>query len=166
MLPYQKKLLKNLIKSEYFLTMLYSVTSNSEMPYAKVPEESKNKINKAGKILNGSDLDIDLENNNWMLEFSDAWNLADKWTACHAYPINTFQSTLRRKLRSYPKEKKYQRIVAQRLKRMKTIIDKLERYPAMQLTTMQDISGVRAVLPDMKEVEKLAMDYQNSSFSH
>ena len=38
-------------------------------------------------------------------------------------------------------------LVAQRLKRMPTILDKLARHPNMKLTRMQDIAGCRAILP-------------------
>ncbi len=38
---------------------------------------------------------------------------------------------------------------AQRLKRLTTIIDKLEREPKMQVTQMQDVAGVRALLPSL-----------------
>lgn len=38
-------------------------------------------------------------------------------------------------------------VVAQRLKRMPTILDKLTRHPNMKLTYMQDIGGCRAILP-------------------
>ena len=43
--------------------------------------------------------------------------------------------------------------VAQRLKRMVTIVDKLARLPTMNLTQLQDIGGCRAVLEDQAEVE-------------
>ena len=38
-------------------------------------------------------------------------------------------------------------VVTQRLKRMPTIIDKLARYPQMNLARMHDIGGCRAILP-------------------
>ncbi len=89
--------------------------------------------------------------------------MADRWRACHAYPINTFQSTLRKKLNVYSHDP----IVAQRLKRMPTIIDKLRRYPAMKLTTMQDIGGVRAILNSTEDVFSLRDNYLNNvQFSH
>lgn len=44
-------------------------------------------------------------------------------------------------------------IVAQRLKRMRTILDKLGREPTMDVTRMQDIGGCRAVLPGAPEVQ-------------
>ena len=39
--------------------------------------------------------------------------------------------------------------VSQRLRERRTIIDKLLREVAMQLSTMQDIAGCRAVVPDL-----------------
>ena len=124
------------------------------MAFSPVPKESKTQINKAGKIL--ADRNSDIQKHLWARE------LTSRWRACHAYPINTFQSTLRTKLRNYSPET----IVAQRLKRMPTIIDKLMRYPTMELTAMQDIAGVRAVLPNVTEAKKLVEEYRKSSFSH
>lgn len=50
-------------------------------------------------------------------------------------------------LRSVVKSEGAPVVVAQRLKRMPTILDKLSRHRAMQLTRMQDIGGCRAVFP-------------------
>jgi ppGpp synthetase/RelA/SpoT-type nucleotidyltranferase len=125
------------------------------MAFSSVPKESKNQINKAGLILIKDNISVE--------EWAWAIDLADKWRACHAYPINTFQSTLRVKLRDYS----HNPIVAQRLKRMPTIIDKLKRYPSMKLTTMNDIGGVRAVLGSVSDVYRLADSYRNNPrFSH
>lgn len=124
------------------------------MAFPQVPKESRSKINKAGCILAKDKAnDISLE---------QARNLAERWRACHAYPINTFQSTLRRKLAKFSSGP----IVAQRLKRMPTIIDKLRRYPGMQLARMQDIGGVRAVLNSVDEVYNLATEYKDARFKH
>ncbi|MFB3882036.1 MAG: RelA/SpoT domain-containing protein [Armatimonadota bacterium] len=123
------------------------------MAFSAVPSESRAKINRAGQILVAADStpsDVD-----W------ARDLANRWRACHAYPINTFQATLRARLRGTAGA-----IVAQRLKRMPTIIDKLKRYPNMKLTTMQDIGGVRAVLDSVDAVRELAAGYKKSQFQH
>ena len=97
-------------------------------------------------------------------EFSEAWALASRWRLCHAYPINTFQATLRSKLKHGYSNKSN---VGQRLKRMLTIQDKLLRYPAMKLSTMQDIAGVRAILTNVSQAEKLAKEYRTSkNLSH
>lgn len=45
--------------------------------------------------------------------------------------------------------------VSQRLKRVPTIIDKLVREPTMQLASMQDIGGCRAVLDSIDEVRRV-----------
>jgi hypothetical protein len=122
------------------------------MTFSPVPEESKSQIKKAGEIL--------ISEHPQAADYKWALDLADKWRACHAYPINTFQATLRVKLKKFSKDV----IVAQRLKRMPTIIDKLKRFPNMQLTTMHDIGGLRAVLGSVNDVYKLTNDYTKSSF--
>lgn len=59
-------------------------------------------------------------------------------------------------LRHYVREYGDEASVTQRLKKFATILDKLDRYPAMQLVTMEDIAGVRAVLPDQAAVDAVA----------
>lgn len=125
------------------------------MRFPPVPSDSKSSINKAGQLLAKGDGSVH-DNIRSIILVSD-------WRASHAYPINTFQSTLRSKLENYSSDS----IVAQRLKRMPTIIDKLRRYPHMQLTTMQDIGGLRAVLESMKDVRMLGEEYkERSRFRH
>lgn len=124
------------------------------MAFTKPPKISKSKINLAGKILAG--------NYSNGLSLPDAISIADTWRACHAYPINTFQSTLRRKLKKFSNDT----LVAQRLKRMPTIIEKLQRYPRMQLARMQDIGGVRAILNSVHDVYLLAQEYKDKSRFH
>jgi ppGpp synthetase/RelA/SpoT-type nucleotidyltranferase len=46
--------------------------------------------------------------------------------------------------------------ISQRLKRFSTIVDKLRREPTMQLTTMEDIGGVRAILRNQALVDEVA----------
>ena len=120
------------------------------MAFSIVPCESKSQIRKAGNIL--------IQENSSEKEIEWAWDLANKWRACHAYPINTFNANLRKKLKKTSNDP----IAAQRLKRMPTIIDKLKRYPAMNLTTMQDIGGLRAILNSIKDVYLLADEFRKS----
>ncbi len=122
-----------------------------------VPKESKGQIDKAGEILKGPA--HDRESGEW------AQDLADRWRACHAYPINTFQATLRNNVAKLSDSNDC--IVAQRLKRMPTIIDKLRHSPSMHLTTMQDICGVRAIFPSISDVYTIADIYRSKSrFKH
>ncbi len=46
--------------------------------------------------------------------------------------------------------------VAQRLKKFPTILDKLSKYPTMRLTEMEDIGGVRAVLPTQEAADEVS----------
>lgn len=46
--------------------------------------------------------------------------------------------------------------VSQRLKRFDTIVHKLRRHPRMNLSQMEDIAGVRAVLPSQDQVIHVA----------
>lgn len=121
------------------------------MAFAKVPSISKSKVNMAGKVL--------AESKPNGLTRDAAISIADAWRACHAYPINTFQATLRRKLKKFSNDP----LVAQRLKRMPTIIEKLRRYPKMQLARMQDIGGVRAILNSVHDVYLLSKEYKDKS---
>lgn len=119
-----------------------------------VPMHSRSAINAAGRILKNSPPDSP--------EYRAAIKTVNEWRVCHAYPINTFQSTLRQKTRQYDNP-----IVAQRLKRLPTIIDKLSRHPEMELGRMHDIGGVRAVVNTIDEVRELQAQYQDKSrFTH
>lgn len=133
-----------------------------DMAFSPVPRESKGRIDKAGEILARSVVQINGEPGYMITpEFDWAWELASRWRACHAHPINTFQSTLRNKVRGTDT------IVAQRLKRMPTIIDKLARYQKMALSQMQDIGGIRAISQTVGQAEYLAKNYlNNANFQH
>ncbi len=86
------------------------------------------------------------------------------WRAVHSYPINTFQSTLRDKLKALKNENV---LVAQRLKRTPSIILKLQRFPQMNLSRMQDIGGIRTVLRSVPKVYELYDHYKTKSkFKH
>jgi putative GTP pyrophosphokinase len=123
------------------------------MPFA-IPEYSKNQVNRAGQILISDD---------WTLDSWDwAYRVLTNWRACHGYPMNTFQATLRDKLRNIDQSA----IVAQRLKRLPSIITKLQRFESMQLARMQDIGGLRSVVSSITRVRKLEDAYRKSKFKH
>lgn len=84
------------------------------------------------------------------------------WRACHAYPINTFQALLRKKLKTIDSNA----LVAQRLKRAPSIILKLQRFPEMNLARMQDIGGLRAVVDSIAKVRKVETAYRQATFQH
>lgn len=119
-----------------------------------IPQHSKTKVNKAGTVLIDESPDI--------FEFMEAFQVVDNWRACHGYPINTFQATLRSKLKTIDTNA----IVAQRLKRLPSIINKLKRTKNMQLARMQDLGGLRAVVATIPKVRELESSYRKSYFEH
>lgn len=124
------------------------------MTFAR-PAYTRNQVNRAGEVLARPDA-FDGNDLVWANE------VLTNWRACHGYPINTFQATLRTRIRSgYGAT-----IVAQRLKRAPSIVSKLQRFPGMQLSRMQDIGGLRAVLTSMRRVRQLEGRYRTSSFEH
>jgi putative GTP pyrophosphokinase len=122
---------------------------------------SRSKVNKAGKTLVGL-LSSDVGKKTEDREFLRALSILNNWRSCHGYPINTFQATLRTKLKSIdPKA-----LVAQRLKRLPSIVLKLKRFKNMQLARMQDIGGLRAVVSTLKKVRQLELNYKKAPFNH
>ena len=89
-----------------------------------------------------------------------ALSVLDNFRALHAMPLNSFQATLRQRIARLGIS---DFIVAQRIKRKPTILDKLHRFADMQLKRMHDIGGIRAILPSMKDLEALKKQYQDQS---
>jgi ppGpp synthetase/RelA/SpoT-type nucleotidyltranferase len=95
-------------------------------------------------------------------EFLRAWEIVNNWRSSHSFPLNTFQTTLRDKARKvYPNA-----IVAQRIKRTASIVQKVERYKTISLSRMQDIGGCRAIVGSVGNVFKLRDAYLHSQIRH
>jgi putative GTP pyrophosphokinase len=84
----------------------------------------------------------------WLLEADE---ILDWWRRDHAYPLTKVNAKLRHYLAPYGTFK-----VTQRLKKWPTIISKLQRHPTMRLSAMQDVGGLRAVLPSQQAVDAVA----------
>lgn len=120
-----------------------------------VPKFSRSQVNKAGRIL-ASPLSHS-EN-----ELAEANAVLTNWRAAHAYPINTFQATLRDRTKALGTKA----FIAQRLKRAPSILKKLTRLEKMELARMQDIGGIRAVLPTIGQVRHLEKAYLHGHLKH
>lgn len=81
----------------------------------------------------------------------EAYDLVRKFRAAHQVPLVTANNGLRSMVRSEGCAIE----VSQRLKRLPTILDKLQREPRLPLSSMQDIGGVRAVLGSVDEVRRV-----------
>ncbi len=80
-----------------------------------------------------------------------AGELIDWWRSLHVKPLTSLSANLRYYLKPHGPV-----VVAQRLKRAPTMIDKLLREPTMKLTQMADIGGCRALLQDQAAVYGVA----------
>lgn len=125
------------------------------------PEE----INKAGKALVAArDASKSDEVGAISLTFrlTPAMDVIDNFRAAHAYPAQVFYVTLKRHAEKIDAKSD----VAQRIKRMPSIIDKLERERDMKLTQMQDIGGCRAVVRDVKQIGQLQDSLKKCRWAH
>lgn len=118
---------------------------------------SRKQVQKAGKLLAKAD--------STTADFERGMTILSQWRSLHSYPINTFQATLRSKVKRLGFKSP---IIAQRLKRTPSIIRKLQRFPNMDLSRMQDIGGIRIVLGNIKDVYRLHNDILTSKrrFEH
>jgi ppGpp synthetase/RelA/SpoT-type nucleotidyltranferase len=96
------------------------------------------------------------------LRYETALPIINNWRASHSFPLNTFRINLNRSARNADPE----RLTAQRIKRLSSISSKLQRFPQMKLTQMQDIGGCRAVLRSVDRVKMLADAYKASGVKH
>lgn len=119
------------------------------------PQYSKERVKRAGATL--------FDENATAEQFEEALQVLNNWRSSHSYPVNTFQAGLRNKLNTLG----IQAVVAQRLKRIPSIVSKLERFPTMSLSRMQDIGGLRAVVSTKAQIYQLRDSYVlHSKFDH
>lgn len=104
---------------------------------------SKSQVIRAGEILINPKANEE--------DKASALEVVSYWRSCHAKPLDAFQKYIKRKDFCISKKA----IIAQRLKRLPSIISKLERMPSNNLARMQDIGGVRIVLPTITDVYEL-----------
>lgn len=119
----------------------------------KVPEYSKRQINDAGEVIRNENLSDS--------ERKTALAVIDNWRSSHAYPLHVFYMNLRGKVGS-----RKDILVAERLKRLESIVGKLQREEGMNLYRMQDIGGCRMVVPTIDEVYQYSQRFQKSRIRH
>lgn len=124
-----------------------------KQPVWEEPKYSGSKIQKAGKILATSD--------SMSEEYKDALIVLNNWRASHAYPLHVVTTSLKHQNSQNP-----QAIIVQRLKRLDSILGKIERFPTMNLYKMQDIGGCRVILDSIDDVYKAINTYKYSRVRH
>lgn len=119
----------------------------------KKVEYTRNQIIRAGKTIKNP--------NATTQEKEFALKVIDNWREAHAYPLQVIYVHLKNMAKSNKKI-----IVAQRLKRLESIIKKLEREPSMSLWTIQDLGGCRFIVDSIEDVYKYYDKYRNSRIRH
>lgn len=108
-----------------------------------IPQHSNGAVRRASRMVGSG--------NGTAEELEAARDVLSNFRLAHAYPLNAVTVTVRqRALDLNPNA-----VVAERRKRLPTILDKLKRHPNMSVTTMHDLGGCRVVLDSVDEVERL-----------
>lgn len=82
-------------------------------------------------------------------EYWNAIDLLNYWREQHVLPMDFYFDACR----DLAKSPQYKgTLIAERLKRLPTIIDKLNRFPHMHLSSMQDVGGVRVILENIESL--------------
>ena len=122
-------------------------------PRWKKPEYTKRQINDAGNVMRSENVSEQ--------EQKEALKIIDNWRSAHAYPLHVFYMNLRGKAGS-----RSDILVAERLKRLESIVGKLQRESGMQLCRMQDLGGCRMILPTLEEVYSFGEKFKKSRIRH
>lgn len=114
-----------------------------------MPEPSKTRVNACGDRLREfifRDLELTSE------QLGEEARIVWAWRRQHSYPLRLTIPSLRNWTARYSTAGI---TPAERLKRFRQILIKLNRQPGMKLARMQDIAGCRAILGTAQEVEQL-----------
>ncbi len=122
-------------------------------PHWKKTEYSRTQVIKAGTIIKDDNAPAD--------QLKEATKVIDNWRAAHAYPLHVMYIHLRSMAAN-----RAGIVVAERLKRLDSIINKLKREPSMSLWTMQDIGGCRYIVPTVADVYNSMKKYKESRIRH
>ena len=116
------------------------------------PIYSRETVNRAARVLVSPD----------QHEYENDFEIISNWRSAHSFPLNTFKIGLLKRAHSIDEKC----IVAQRLKRLSSVTLKLQRFPEMKLTQMQDVAGCRAILSTVEQVRVLVAAYKRSDIKH
>ena len=110
-------------------------------------EITKSQIDKAGKILRQENPDKE--------KLKEAIDIVNKWRSLHVGHLEAQLDMIC----LMAEEIDLQAVYARRLKKIKSIKNKLKRQPNMSLSTMQDIGGIRLICSSLNAVGKLEKLY-------
>lgn len=109
--------------------------------YNKNMDLSNSAINKIGNVIRQGNRGID---------YHKAVKILNNWRELHGPLVDEYYDKCVKLAENIDRNNI---IVAQRLKRLPTIIGKLDRFKNMRLSSMQDIAGVRIIVDDMIQLK-------------
>lgn len=120
-------------------------------------ENSKAKIDQVGQTLaswwDGGSPQLGLD------ETQHAFDVVQNWRSSHAMPLLTVRMNLEKRAKAIdPKV-----LVAQRIKRIQSTLNKLVREPTMKLSQMHDLGGCRAIVSNVEAIRTLTDIYAKRS---
>jgi GTP pyrophosphokinase len=133
------------------------VSSRRQFSQPTAPPFTKGEVNRAGVLLldlrdrmrrDGAERAVADSDEQ---ELDDAWEALTWWRSLHARPLSAVSANLRYHVDRGDARVRERIEVTQRLKRLDTLIGKLGRERG-NVTQMQDIGGVRAVVPNLRHV--------------
>jgi len=114
----------------------------------KMAIASKTVVDKAGVVLATS--------TERTKEYVEALQVLAQWRLKHEGIIHSFQGQVKTWLCVQPwVEDSWKPVIAARIKRLPSIITKLQRFPRLKLSKVQDLVGIRVILPSISAVRKL-----------
>ncbi|EFC2190403.1 TPA: RelA/SpoT domain-containing protein [Escherichia coli] len=116
---------------------------------------SKKEIGRVGDRL------ASLAESNQTLPESDL-NILHSWRMLHLYPLTKLTEYLTREANSINQNC----LISSRIKRLPSIISKLQRFEDMKLNKMQDLGGCRAILSNLDEVYNTYDNIKKLKFKH
>lgn len=113
-------------------------------------------VNRAGNLISNRDERgialFEASPTEWEQRVDEAFDILGDWRSLHALPLKAVSSLLNSEAVSVEGASP---IVAERLKRYRSIRSKLRRFSVTNLTTMQDIAGCRAVVREVSHAYEL-----------
>lgn len=118
-----------------------------------IPQHSKGRVDRAGDAV---------ANRRGFPATDEDFEVLNNWRGSHAFPLNTIQNGVRLAAKTHCA----QPLIAQRIKRVPSIVSKLQRFDGMQLSNMQDLGGCRAILTSASQAVSLRNHMLSSRWLH
>ena len=120
------------------------------------PEYSREEVDHAGQFLIAPAEATSFD------DWTKAYAIINNWRSSHLFPLRT----VRYGVHHIAKRIDPKSVTVQRMKRLFSIDQKLNRFPKLKLSEIQDIGGCRSVVSTVLEVKKLVEAYKNSEIRH